>query len=79
MLAGILIAAGTVVMLFGVVMLAGWVGGKGRWFGVDVYDRTGVSKTDRQFLNLYFMAIVLAPLFFGGMLIVFGLRALGTP
>jgi hypothetical protein len=76
MVAGILIAVGVVLMLFGVVMLGGWVAGKSNWFDSGVFDRAGTSKTDRQFLDLYFVAIVLAPLFFGGLLIVLGLRTL---
>ena len=76
MLAGILIIVGAALTLFGAVMLGGWVAGKSNWFDSGVFDRAGTSKTDRQFLDLYFVAIVLAPLFFGGVLIVFGLRSL---
>jgi hypothetical protein len=74
MLGVIFIAAGGTLMLLGGVLLAGWVSGKGRWFNSGVYDRHGDSKTDRQFLDLYFVAMVLAPLLAGAILIVAGLR-----
>ena len=76
MTAWILIASGAGLMLFGMIATAAWVGGKSNWFDSGVFDRRGTSKTDRQFLDLYFVAIVIAPLLSGGMLIVFGLRAL---
>ena len=63
-------------MILGVLMLGAWLGGKSRWFGGGVLDRAGDSKNDRQFLDLYFVALVLAPLLFGGILIVFALRAM---
>lgn len=74
MLGAVLILIGAALMVFGAIMLIGWVGGKSRWFDAGVYDRAGTSKTDRQFLDLYFIAIVIAPLLFGAILIVFGLR-----
>jgi len=70
----ILVVSGAVLMGLGVVMLIGWVGGKSRWFDEAVYDRRGSSKVDRQFLDLYFLAIVIAPLLGGAIMIVFGLR-----
>ena len=74
MLAGMLIIAGSVLMLFGVLMLSGWLGGKSAWFDAGVYDRPGSSKTDRMFLDLYFLAMVIAPLLIGAIMIVLGLR-----
>ncbi len=61
-------------MLVGVVTLAAWVGGRSSWFDAGVYDRQGDTKTDRQFLDLYFVAMVIAPLLAGALLIVLGLQ-----
>jgi hypothetical protein len=76
MLGAVLIVVGAVLMVVGAVMLCGWIGGRSSWFNVGVYDRVGQSKTDRQFLHLYFIALVLAPLLCGAILIAFGLRRL---
>jgi hypothetical protein len=76
MLGAILIVVGGALMLGGGVMLAGWTSGKSRWFDAGVFDRSGASKTDRQFIDLYFMALVLAPLLGGALMIVVGLRKL---
>jgi hypothetical protein len=72
----VLIACGVASMLLGVLMLIGWVGGKSGWFDSAVYDRRGGSKTDRMFLYLYFLALVIAPLALGALLIVLGLQEL---
>ena len=74
MLSMILIIGGICLMIFGVCMLVMWVSGKGRWFDTGVYDSRGSSKVDRMFLDLYFLAIVIAPLLSGAIMIVFGLR-----
>jgi hypothetical protein len=76
MLGAILIAVGGALMLGGGVMLTAWTSGKSRWFDAGVFDRSGASKTDRQFIDLYFMALVLAPLLGGALMIVVGLRKL---
>jgi hypothetical protein len=73
----VLIVIGAILMVAGTVMLLGWVSGKSNWFDAGVYDRQGASKTDRQFLNLYFLALVIAPLLVGATLIVYGLRWYG--
>ena len=72
----ILIVAGGVLMLFGICMLWGWVDGKAGWFDVSVFDRSGSSKTDRQFLDLHYIAIVLAPLLVGVIMLAYGLQGL---
>ncbi|MFA6134180.1 MAG: hypothetical protein WC869_09230 [Phycisphaerae bacterium] len=74
MLGVILIIAGILLMLLGMLMITGWVNGKSSWFDSGVYDRQGSTKTDRQFLDLYFIVLVIAPLLVGAMLIVFGLQ-----
>jgi hypothetical protein len=76
MLGGILILIGGALMAFGAVMLAGWTGGKSHWFGSDVYDRAGNTQSDWVFLDLYFVAKVLFPLFVGAGMVVYGLRRL---
>lgn len=76
MLAIALIAVGVVLMLVGVITLAAWVSGKSSWFDAGVYDRQGETKTDRQYLDLYFVALVIAPLLVGALLIVLGLQQL---
>ena len=72
----ILIVVGAALMILGAAMLAAWAGGKSTWFDPEIYDRQGNTVNDRQFLNLYFLATVLAPLLGGGILIVFGLLRL---
>ena len=73
MLPLILLAVGAVLMVFGLCMLWDWVDGDSRWFDAGVFERSGSSKNDRQFLDLYYVAIVLAPLLSGAILIVLGL------
>jgi len=74
MLPVILIIIGAVLLCIGVFMLWAWLDGRSMWFDAGIYDRSGSSKTDRQFLNLYYIAVVLAPLLCGAVLIVYGLR-----
>jgi hypothetical protein len=57
-------------------MLAQWSSGQSRWFDAGVRDSAGASKTDRQFIDLYFIALVVAPLLGGAIAVLFGLRAL---
>ena len=76
MLSAALIAGGAALMLFGALMIAGWIGGKSTWFDAGIFDRQGATKTDRQFLSLYFFTFVIAPLMVGAMLIIFGLQRL---
>jgi hypothetical protein len=77
MLGIILVLVGAALMLIGLVLLGGWVGGRSGRVGGGVLDRHGDSKTDRQFLALYFIVLVVAPLLGGAILIAFGLRHLG--
>ena len=76
MMGAVLIVCGVASMLLGVLMLSGWVGGKSTWFDSAVFDRRGGSKTDRMFLYLYFLAMVVVPLLAGGILIAYGLSKL---
>jgi len=73
MLSIVLIVIGALVMLWGIVMLTAWISGRSKWFDAGVYDRPGGSKVDRQFLDLYFVAMVLAPLLGGAIAIALGL------
>ena len=74
--AGAWIAIGAVLMTGGVILLRGWITGKSAWFDPSVYDRPGNTKNDRMLLYVTFMAMVLAPLLTGAILIVYGLRQL---
>lgn len=78
MLGYILIAAGALAMLLGTLTLWQWNTGAGRWFDPGVADRPGDTKNDRQFLDLYFISLIVAPLLGGAILIVFGLKELYT-
>ena len=73
MLGYILIAVGAIAMIFGAMTLWQWSSGKASWFDSGVVDSTGESKNERQFLDLYFISLVIAPLLGGAILIVFGL------
>ena len=73
MFGSILVLVGAILMLGGGIMLAGWGSGKSRWSNASVSDRQGSSKTDRMFMYLYFVAMVIAPLLGGGIVIVAGL------
>jgi len=70
----ILIAVGAALMLLGVAMLLAWTGGRSRWIDPGVFDRPGSTKTDRQYLDLYFVGLVIVPLLAGALLIALGLQ-----
>jgi len=72
----LLIASGAALMLLGVITLGGWVGGKSSWFDASVFDRPGTTKNDRLALYVTFMAMVLAPLLSGALMIAYGLYSL---
>ena len=72
----VIIALGVLLMGFGVVMVGGWLGGQSDWFGAEVFDRLASSKSDRWLLYITFVALVLAPLFGGALMIIFGLHYL---
>ncbi len=74
MLPVILVISGSGLMLFGLCMLYAWADGSGRWIDAGVFSRRGTSKNERQFLDVYYIAIVLAPLLCGAVMIVFALR-----
>ena len=76
MFGSILIACGGALMLLGVIMLGGWVSGKSSWFDAGVYDRQGSTKNDRMSLYVTFVAMVLAPLLSGALIIAYGLYTL---
>lgn len=75
MLGMIFTIVGAVLMVIGLIVLVGWVSGRSR-LARAVLDRAGDSKTDRQFLGLYFIVLVLVPLLGGALLIAIGLRRL---
>jgi hypothetical protein len=69
----ICIVVGAIATLFGVVMLWQWNSGTGSWLDSGVVGKAGTSKNDRQFILLYFISLVLAPLLGGAIMVVFGL------
>ena len=71
-----LIIGGLAAMGLGVIMFVQWSSGQSRWFDSAVRDSDGASKTDRQFIDLYFIAFVVAPLLGGALAVLFGLREL---
>lgn len=73
MVGPLLIGAGAVLMVLGTVLLLAWMSGKATWFDEGVYDRAGDTKVERQFVTLYFLVLVVAPLLVGAILIVYGL------
>ena len=73
MLGAGLIILGALLMVIGGVTLDGWVSGRGGRLGRAVAQLAGNSKTDRQFLGLYFLVLVVAPLLGGAVLIAIGL------
>jgi hypothetical protein len=76
MLGAILLVAGVILMAVGLVFLGSWVNGRGERAGRPGSALTDGSKTERQLMDLYFIAAVLAPLLAGAMLIAFGLQQL---
>ncbi len=72
--AGILVAAGFLLMVTGAVVMSAWLSGKSRLFDASVLSRRGDTVDDRRYMNFYFFALVLTPLLGGGIMIVFGLR-----
>jgi hypothetical protein len=73
---GVLIGIGAVLMIVGALTMRGWLVGKSNWFGAEVFDRAEASKPDRMLLYVTFVAMVLAPLICGALLIVYGLHSL---
>ena len=69
-----LVIAGIILMTVGLVFLGGWVSGRGERAGRPGAALSDGSKTDRQIMDLYFIALVVAPLLAGAMLIAFGLQ-----
>ncbi len=68
-----LVIVGIALMAVGLVFLGGWVNGRGERAGRPGSALSDRSKADRQIMDLYFIAIVVAPLLAGAMLIAFGL------
>ncbi len=71
-----LILGGALAMVFGTVMIIHWVSGKGCWLDRGVVDTRGATKSERQLLDIYFVALVLTPLLGGALAILLGLREL---
>ena len=76
MYGAILVIAGVILMAVGLAFLGNWVSGRGDRAGKVGKALSDGTKTDRQLMDLYFIALVLAPLLGGAMLIAFGLGKL---
>jgi|GEM_PF-3246986 len=76
MTGAVLIFIGAVLMIFGTIMLPGDSRGRGRWSGPRAYHDRGATKLNRQWMDLLFLATVVAPMFAGAVLIVLGLLQL---
>lgn len=71
-----LIGGGAAAMILGTMLLGQYLPSARRWFGTGVVDRTGATKTERQYLDLYFIVFVIIPLLGGAVLILLGLQQL---
>jgi len=76
MFGAILLIAGMILMAVGLVSLGSWVSGRGERAGRHGTALSDSSKAERQLMDLYFIAVVVAPLLAGAMLIAFGLQQL---
>jgi hypothetical protein len=72
MLAIALLVAGGTLMLTGVLMLWEWLGGESKLFDAD----SSWVQADWLLLDIRFIALVIAPMLFGAILIVFGMARL---
>jgi hypothetical protein len=72
----LLIGGGAAAMILGTLLLGQYLPNTHHWLGAGVIDRPGATKTDRQYLDLYFTAYVIAPLLSGAVMILLGLRQL---
>lgn len=68
-----LLVAGAALMGLGVMMLLAWMGDDGENSGRFGFRSRGAAQTDWVFMDLQFLALVIAPLLGGAILIVFGL------
>ena len=71
-----LVIAGVILMSVGLVFLGGWVSGRGERAGRPGSALSDRTKTERQLMDLYFIAAVLAPLLAGATFIAVGLGML---
>ena len=64
-------------MVVGVLMLYAWTNSKNKWLGGDNLDQQSAPRMGCLFMCfylVYFLALVIAPLLGGAMMIVYGLR-----
>jgi hypothetical protein len=68
---------GGVLMAAGVLLLYAWLNNKSRWFDSESFDQQNSVRMGFLFWSfylLYFLALVIAPLLGGALMIVYGLR-----
>jgi hypothetical protein len=71
------IIIGGVLMVAGAVLLYAWLTGKSKWFdsaNVDPQNSPSIDALSIFTMVLYFLAMVIAPLLGGALMIVYGLR-----
>jgi hypothetical protein len=71
-----LVVAGAALMILGVWMLLRWMGDEGEGTGKFGFGSRGASQNDWVLMDLQFIALVIAPLLGGAILLVFGLARL---
>ncbi len=67
---------GGVLMVAGVLLLYAWMNNKSRWFDSESFGQQNSGRMGCLFWSfyvLYFMALVIAPLLGGALIIVYGL------
>ena len=72
----ILLVVGIALMLLGVMMLWEWLSGVSRFFESSGRDKS-MAQSDWVLMDLHFLALVIAPLLGGAIMIVFGLIRIG--
>lgn len=75
-LATAILAFGATAMMWGVLQLWQWAGGDEQDSGRGGYDSHAPSQSDWLFMDLRFLALVVAPLLGGAILILLGLTRL---
>jgi len=68
-----LVVAGGALMVLGILMLLRWMGDEGDGTGKFGVGSRSASQNDWVLMDLQFLALVIAPLLGGAILIVFGL------
>lgn len=71
-----IVVGGGALMILGMLMLLRWLGEEGEGSGKFGFGSRSASQGDWVLMDLQFLALVIAPLLGGAILIVFGLARL---